>query len=114
MTGLLYWRVDNWSEDPWQTLRVAADPRNYPAGEGMLLYPGEAVGTEGVVPSLRLKWLRDGADDYDYGRLLKDKGKQAALDNIARDVVTDWYHWTREVSVLETAREAMAQAILAP
>jgi hypothetical protein len=114
MTGLLYWRVDNWSEDPWQTLRVADDPRNYPAGEGMLLYPGEAVGTEGVVPSLRLKWLRDGADDYDYGQLLKDKGKQAALDNIARDVVKDWYHWTRDLSVLESAREAMAQAILAP
>ncbi|MGL4611062.1 MAG: glycoside hydrolase domain-containing protein [Trueperaceae bacterium] len=112
MTGLLYWRVDNWSEDPWWAPRVASDPSNYPAGEGMLLYPGDAVGIDGVVPSIRLKWLRDGVEDYEYGQLLNDASKEDALQSIVMSVARDWYHWTRDVSVLETAREQLARAIL--
>ncbi len=112
MTGLLYWRVDNWSENPWQTLQVESDPRNYPAGEGMLLYPGEAVGIEGVVPSIRLKWLREGVDDYEYGQLLKSMGKQNVLETNVQSVVQDWYHWTREVERLEAARETIAEAVV--
>jgi hypothetical protein len=112
MTGLLYWRVDNWSDDPWQTLRVDDDPSNYPAGEGMLLYPGEAVGVDGVVPSLRLKWLREGAEDYEYGQLLTKMGEQDVLDRTVRGVAKDWYHWTKQAGVLESARQKLAAAIL--
>lgn len=111
MTGLLYWRVDNWSEDPWTKLQVSSDPSNYPAGEGMLLYPGEDVGVNGVVPSIRLKWLRDGVEDYEYGQLLKAQNKQAVLDSIVSGAIQDWYHWTRDVRVLEETREKIANAI---
>jgi hypothetical protein len=112
MTGLLYWRVDNWSEDPWRMLRVTSDPSNYPAGEGMLLYPGEAVGVQGVVPSIRLKWLREGVEDYEYGQLLKTLGRQNELEPVVQNVVKDWYHWTRDVRVLERSRQELAEAIL--
>jgi hypothetical protein len=112
MTGLLYWRVDNWSEDPWKALRVSSDPSNYPAGEGMLLYPGEAVGVRGVVPSIRLKWLREGVEDYEYGQLLKAAGKQDELNAIVHSVVKDWYHWTKEVGVLGSSRQELAEAIV--
>jgi hypothetical protein len=112
MTGLLYWRVDNWSDDPWTSLQVSNDPSNYPAGEGMLLYPGKDAGVDGVVPSIRLKWLRDGAEDYEYGQLLKAQGKQDVLDAIVQDAVKDWYHWTKDSEVLQKARAAMARAIL--
>jgi hypothetical protein len=113
MTGLLYWRVDNWSDDPWTNVQVVSDPSNYPAGEGMLLYPGADVGVNGVVPSVRLKWLRDGAEDYEYGVLLKEQGKEAVLDVAAQSVVKDWYHWTKDVETLETTRKTLAEAILA-
>jgi hypothetical protein len=113
MTGLLYWRVDNWSGDPWTNLQIPSDPSNYPAGEGMLLYPGEAVGIDGVVPSMRLKWLRDGAEDYEYGQLLKTQGKQASLDDIVQDAVQDWYHWTKDAQTLESTRARLASAITA-
>lgn len=112
MTGLLYWRVDNWSEDPWRTLQVTGDPSNYPAGEGMLVYPGEAVGVKGVVPSIRLKWLREGVEDYEYGQFLKDTHKQDELNTIVQGVAKDWYHWTKEVGVLESSRQELAEAIL--
>jgi hypothetical protein len=112
MTGLLYWRVDNWSEDPWRTLKVTGDPNNYPAGEGMLLYPGEAVGVNGVVPSIRLKWLREGVEDYEYGQLLKTLGKREELRATVQNVVKDWYHWTRDANVLGRSRQELAEAIL--
>jgi Domain of unknown function (DUF4091) len=112
LTGLLYWRVDNWSEDPWTTLQVTGDPSNYPAGEGMLVYPGEAVGVKGVVPSIRLKWLRDGVEDYEYGQLLKAIGKRDELNAIVGSVAKDWYHWTKEVGVLEQSRQKLAKIIL--
>ena len=67
LTGLLYWRVDKWPSDPWNNVNNAGtySSANYP-GEGMLVYPGQQVGVKGVVASMRLKWLRDGVEDYDY------------------------------------------------
>lgn len=112
MTGLLYWRVDNWSEDPWRTLQVTGNPSDYPAGEGMLVYPGEAVGVRGVVPSIRLKWLREGVEDYEYGQLLKAIGKEDELEAIVGNVAKDWYHWTREMTLLEQSRQKLAEAIV--
>lgn len=112
MTGLLYWRVDNWSDDPWTSLQVSGDPSNYPAGEGMLLYPGEDAGVTGVIPSIRLKWLRDGAEDFEYGQLLKARGLNDVLSNSVQEVTENWYHWTRDTKVLERARANMARAIL--
>jgi hypothetical protein len=112
MTGLLYWRVDNWSDDPWRVLQVLDDPSNYPAGEGMLVYPGADVGVQGVVPSIRLKWLRDGAEDYEYGQFLKEQGQQELVSSIVQSSVEDWYHWTKDVKTLESTRETLAEAIL--
>ena len=67
LTGLLYWRVDKWPSDAWNNVNNAGtySSANYP-GEGMLVYPGQPVGVKGVVASMRLKWLRDGVEDYDY------------------------------------------------
>ena len=66
LTGLLYWRVDLWTSDPWTDVQTyRANGNDYP-GEGMLVYPGKPVGVTGVVPSMRLKWLRDGVKDYEY------------------------------------------------
>ena len=42
----------------------------------IIVYPGAAVGLSGqVMPSMRLKYLRDGVDDYDYVQLLKAQGQ---------------------------------------
>ena len=54
-----------------------ADQRKGPLynGEGNLLYPGRAVGYDGIAPSLRLKALRDGIEDYEYLAILQRAGK---------------------------------------
>ncbi len=108
LSGILYWRVDYWTADPWNDLtRYSA---SYP-GEGVLVYPAEEVGLEGVVPSMRLKWLRDGADDYDYVQMLKERGHGEWALDVVRGVGLDWSDWTRDPEALESARRQLGQKL---
>jgi hypothetical protein len=112
LTGLLYWRIDRWTSDPWNNVNNTGEfsSANYP-GEGMLVYPGQQVGVPGVVASMRLKWLRDGVEDYEYIEMLKNLGKGDLAMQIARSVGPDWTHWTRDASAIESARQQLGEAI---
>jgi len=111
LSGLLYWRIDKWPSDPWNNVNNAGtySSANYP-GEGMLVYPGQPVGVKGVVASMRLKWLRDGVEDYDYLQLLKELKPDLAME-IARSVGPDWTNWTRDPRAIEAARQKLGEAI---
>jgi len=112
LSGLLYWRVDKWPSDPWNNVNNAGtySSANYP-GEGMLVYPGQEVGVAGVVASMRLKWLRDGVEDYDYVQILKNLGKEDLAMQIACSVGPDWTNWTRDHAKLYAARQQLGEAI---
>jgi hypothetical protein len=77
----------------------------------MLVYPGQPVGIQGVIASMRLKWLRDGVEDYEYIQILKDLGKKDLAMQIARSVGPDWTHWTRDANAIDSARQQLGQAI---
>ena len=53
--------MDFWSSDQWTNVnnKGLISSANFP-GEGALVYPGSTVGVQGVAPSMRLKWIRDG------------------------------------------------------
>lgn len=112
LTGILYWRVDQWSPDPWTNVNNAGkySSSNYP-GEAQLLYPGQDVGIAGAAPSMRLKWLRDGVEDYDYVALLQQAGKGAWALQQAASIAPDWTNWTRSSTALEAVREALGNAL---
>jgi hypothetical protein len=112
LTGLLYWRVDMWLADPWNNVNNAGtfSSNNYP-GEGTLVYPGDPVGIRGVAPSMRLKWIRDGVEDYEYIALLKKAGLGDWALQIAGSVAHDWSNWTRNPNALESARRALGQKL---
>ena len=111
LTGLLYWSVDDWSTDPWKNPQGRQEP-DYP-GEGILVYPGGPAGLKGVAPSMRLKYLRDGVEDYEYVQLLKNCGQSAFALSEAQKVAPDWTHWTRDESLLESVREHLGSRIAA-
>ena len=91
--GILYYRVAGWREY-WQdkqgkwyskprpepmkaaplTNWTGASFHNY-NGDGNLIYPGERE----PLPSIRLKNIRDGLEDYLYFRLLSEAGKDASF-----------------------------------
>jgi hypothetical protein len=112
LTGLLYWRIDRWTSDPWNNVNNTGvfSSANYP-GEGMLVYPGQPVGIQGVVASMRLKWLRDGVEDYEYIQILKNLGKADLAMQTARSVGPDWTHWARDAGTIDSARQQLGQAI---
>jgi hypothetical protein len=112
LSGLLYWRVDKWPADAWNNVNNAGtySSSNYP-GEGMLVYPGQQVGIAGVAPSMRLKWLRDGVEDYDYVQILKNLGREDLAMKISRSVGPDWTNWTRDHQALYAARQELGEAI---
>jgi hypothetical protein len=109
LSGLLYWRVDLWSADPWNKVN-AYGAGNYP-GEGALLYPGTQVGVAGVVPSMRLKWLRDGVEDFEYVAILKQMGRSDWALSVARTAGADWNTWTRDPAQLQSARQLLGAEI---
>jgi hypothetical protein len=111
LTGLLYWSVDDWSAHPWENPQGRQNP-HYP-GEGVLVYPGAPAGLKGVAPSMRLKYLRDGVEDYEYVHLLKKCGQAAFALAEAQEVGPDWTHWTRDENLLESVREQLGTQIAA-
>jgi len=111
LTGLLYWSVDDWSPNPWDNPQGKQDP-DYP-GEGVLVYPGAPAGLKGVAPSMRLKYLRDGVEDYEYVQLLKNCGQSAFALAEAQKAGPDWTHWTRDESLLDSVRKQLGSQIAA-
>jgi hypothetical protein len=120
VTGLLYWGgMAYWKEadDPW------TDPWTYGHGkggekglvyngEGTLVYPGRPCGFDGVVPSLRLKALRDGIEDYEYMAMLRrGRGSGAAAD-ILQPLAASWFQWEKNPAAYDKARAALAERLL--
>lgn len=111
LTGLSYWKIDHWTADPWNNIQNILVGVYYYRGDGILIYPGAQVGIVGAAPSMRLKWLRDGVDDYDYIDLLKQKGQGAWALAKSRTVGPDWRNWTRNSALLESVRIEMGNEL---
>jgi len=123
MKGLLYWgSMSFWyhCEDPWTEpvnyihgrLSRPVSKRSIFIGEGMLVYAARDVGFDGAVPSMRLKVLRDGLEDFDYLALLDSRGLRDKALEIVLPVGGSWYEWAQEPSAYLTARERLAALIL--
>jgi len=108
LTGLLYWAVDGWKN----RCTVWNDARGDLArGDGLLVYPGDAIGLPRyVVPSIRLKWIRDGVNDFDYIELLKKTGRGEYAMSVVRQVDKNWETWTTP-NELEEARRGLGEAL---
>ena len=69
--------------------------KRYPNGDGFLIYPGKPIGKDGLIGSIRLKQVREGAEDYEYLSMLGNLIKKADPSNPA----------------LTAARQALQQAL---
>ncbi|HVG57922.1 MAG TPA: glycoside hydrolase domain-containing protein, partial [Hyalangium sp.] len=111
VTGELYYEtVMTFAEDPWASQFSFSGN-----GDGTLLYPGKPSkigGTSQVpVPSLRLKHIRDGVEDYEYLTLLVKLGDSALAQKLARDVVPTAHSISDDPNVILEARRAAGRRI---
>jgi hypothetical protein len=114
INGFLYWSAVYWdpkfTRDPWTNIRTF-EFHGGAYGDGSLVYPGDRVGINGPVTSIRLELLRDGIDDFDYLTLFeKLRGKEATKALIAR-ATTDLDTYTTAPMLLDALRREMAEAI---
>ncbi len=112
LRGLLYWSAVHWS-DPERDVWTDPGFRNRYNGEGYLLYPGIEAGIPGPVPSLRLKALRDGLEDYAYLALLAKQGKEDFAAKESAKIAASWWKWEEQPSLLHQVRASLAQQIVA-
>ena len=122
ITGMNYWAVSNWNSEAaaWTSALSAGytSPGEYFPGEGILVYPGGPAGLQstksyqGVAPSMRLKYLRDGVQDYEYIQALKSRacGQTVFVEQTMVSLSSsgnndpNWHDWTMNEAALEAAR----------
>ncbi len=92
----------------------------------VLLYPGRAFGLDEPVPSVRLKNLRQGAQDAAYFRLLREHGLEhvviALRDSLSIYAASDAFRthfadgrpagWAEDAQLYDAAREIMADELV--
>jgi hypothetical protein len=95
--------------------------------QGVLVYPGPYVGIRGVVPSIRLKQVRRGMQDYEYLWLARERGHGAVAERVSRRLVPRALHeagplgelgargaWSRDPRAWAAGRLELAEAVLRP
>ncbi|MCX6929172.1 MAG: DUF4091 domain-containing protein [Verrucomicrobia bacterium] len=122
MKGLLYWGgMSYWrqTDDPW-TQAPFYTGNDQPQqgqlgiifnGEGSLVYPARPVGYDGIVPTIRLKALRDAIEDYEYLAILQRLGKAAEAQKVVRSLTASFFLWEKDPAAYETARTRLASMI---
>jgi len=112
------------------TIAAALGGKQVLNGDAVLIYPGEFLGFEGPVPSIRLKALRRGSQDFEYMWLLAQRtGDKRVVDEIVNRVLFRAMHealkpgqdyWqprprdsrSHDPAQWDEARRTLAQAIL--
>ena len=107
ITGLVYWACNWWEGDPWENPETWFDNGDVYNGEGFLVYPGE----KGCLPSIRLKVLREGMEDYEYFVILESLGKESVIDVEVKKIVKSWYEWEKNPEQLLKIRSILGEEI---
>jgi Domain of unknown function (DUF4091)/Spherulation-specific family 4 len=84
-------------------------------GDGTLFYPGDPArtGLNDWTPleSLRLKRIRDGYEDYEYLRILTDRGQGDQAQAIAGGLFENMYNANQSDAAVQAARRQLAHLI---
>ena len=118
ITGLGYWDTVSWSKgtDIWNN--AASFISEHPPGivfngDGLLIYPGtqERTGKNEPLPSLRLKWLRDAIEDYQYIDLLEKAGEKPFVSQQIHRFARHWGDWDNAPVLLMQVRQALGEKL---
>lgn len=115
--GLLYWSTNFWSndgngtQDPWTDMATVKMIDKTVYGDGSLLYPGKKIGHDGPLPSLRLKLIRQGLQDYEYIQLASERAGRPKTDDVVNSQVESWTVFQKFPERLEDAKSQLTQLI---
>ena len=96
--------------DPWTSIYAFGGN-----GDGTLEYPGTPAKIGGTtpiaVPSIRLKLIRDGMEDFEYLHALDAAGDGAFATATARAFITDATTFDNDPTALQSARQALGDRL---
>ena len=100
------------TQDPWKSIFEFGGN-----GDGTLFYPGTPAQLGGArhapVASLRLKHIRDGLEDYEYLKLLRDAGEDAFAGAAAARLVRSGYDIELNLATWASVRREMTAKLRA-
>jgi hypothetical protein len=106
------------THDPWVSIYYSGgwgDGNLVYAGQGSVSsannYLGPSVTTPIILPSVRLKHMRDGVQDYEYLNVLKNNGKSSLVSSQIASWMTNSYTFETSGAGLQAARMALGQAM---
>ncbi len=115
LTGLAYWDLLYYPPDvdPWAdagTFRGGEETFN---GDGFYIYPATRSrhGRDAPVASIRLKWLRAAAQDFDYLTLAAKAGLREPALQLTRVFARGFGDWKDDMPALLAAREQLARQL---
>ena len=115
-TGILYYRADGWTAGntigSWNNVGTTACGGGLGRpGDGIFVYPPGPIASTEPAPSIRLKAIRDGIQDYEYTHILNNLGQQVFLDTVVLPIAASWTDWTHDAAALEAVRKQLGQRI---
>jgi hypothetical protein len=117
ITGLAYWDLLHYPEevDPWTDAGTFRSGDEIYNGDGLYVYPAarRRHGVDMPIASMRLKWLRDAVDDFDYLSLAMEsnEGARARVLEVTRTFARGFGDWTDDVPALLKARWELGQLL---
>ena len=86
-TGWVEWEFDFNAYAAWYEAENYKSDRFSYNGSGQMIYRGVVMGYREPIPSIRLKAMRRGLQDYEYFQLLAGKEGKAAADQLVDSIV---------------------------
>lgn len=105
--GCLYWAVNYWDGSEWRT-----SDNDFYSGDGLLIYSGYRFGINGPIGSIRMEYIRDGIEDFEYLTMAEKLCGKEAVNEILSTVTTGITKYTDDSKVIEAAKSELAKLIM--
>jgi hypothetical protein len=94
-TGFLHWGWNYWSPEPMNDTQPVIDANTelLPPGDAFIVYPDAAH--KSVYSSIRLEAMREGIEDYELLRALKEKNP-AEAERLAKAAIQSFTEYVRD------------------
>jgi hypothetical protein len=110
--GMLYWSTVYWEyTNPWDSASTVENLSYYCFGDGSMFYPGDRVGIDGPVGSLRLEILRYGIDDFYMLRQAELKFGREWVDEQIKTVTPNIREYNDDHSMLDKIRVIIGERL---
>jgi hypothetical protein len=109
-TGFLHWGWNYWSPEPINDTQPVIDNNTelLPSGDAFIVYPDPAH--KSVFSSIRLEAMREGIEDYELLRVLKEKNP-AEAERLVNQAIRSFTDYVRDVPGFRGTERQLLEAL---